>query len=63
MSAARAKLRVVGYEMIGAGLPEQVTQLCEIKPLVSASASDKSSEGSHFAPHAEERKASGDSVG
>ena len=30
MSPARAILRVAGYEMAGAALPEQVTQTCEI---------------------------------
>jgi hypothetical protein len=30
MSPARAILRVAGYEMTTAGLPEQVTQICEI---------------------------------
>jgi hypothetical protein len=30
MSPARGALRVAGYEAIGGGLPEQVTQLCEI---------------------------------
>ena len=30
MSPARAILRVAGYEMTTAGLPEQVTQVCEI---------------------------------
>jgi hypothetical protein len=30
MSPARAILRVAGYEMTPAGLPEQVTQVCEI---------------------------------
>ena len=30
MSPARAILRVAGYEMTSAGLPEQVTQVCEI---------------------------------
>jgi hypothetical protein len=30
MSPARAILRVAGYEMTADGLPEQVTQVCEI---------------------------------
>jgi hypothetical protein len=30
MSPARAILRVAGYEMASADLPEQVTQICEI---------------------------------
>jgi len=30
MSPARVILRVVGYEMTTAGLPEQVTEVCEI---------------------------------
>ena len=30
MSPARAILRVAGYEMTTAGLPEQVTEVCEI---------------------------------
>jgi hypothetical protein len=33
MSPAQSILRVVGYEMIGGGLPNQVTQICEIKDL------------------------------
>jgi hypothetical protein len=30
MSPARAILRVAGYELTTAGLPEQVTEVCEI---------------------------------
>jgi transcription termination factor NusB len=30
MSPARAILRVAGYEMMDADLPEQVTEACEI---------------------------------
>jgi hypothetical protein len=30
MSPARANLRVAGYEMTNADLPEQVTEICEI---------------------------------
>jgi transcription termination factor NusB len=30
MSPARAILRVAGYEMTNADMPDQVTQICEI---------------------------------